>query len=187
MLPWTAKAVTDDNLNWLAVDPTTTGGTIAHGGTAQVGVETITASLKSDMPPYTGDILFSINGQKQLIVPVTLLVQTSAEWVFSPNPVTGIPFPQSGTCKPGTTLTLINLGNVPVFWHILTSNAATNHIQFMLNKKVAMQGVLSPSGQNDDTQVLTLGCTNVQNGASYPFTIDANNIPWNGTVLMQNS
>ncbi len=50
-----------------------------------------------------------------------------------------------------------------------------------------MQGVLSPSGQNDDTQVLTLACTNVQNGASYPFTIDANNILWNSTVLMQNS
>ncbi len=186
-LPWTAKAVTDDNLNWLAVDPATTGGTIANGGTAQVGVETITASLKSNMPPYTGDILFSIHGQGQLIVPVTLLVQNSAEWVFSPNPVTGIPSPQGGTCKAGTTLTLINLGNVPVFWHLFTSNAATNHIQFMLNKKVAMQGVLSPSGQNDDTQVLTLVCTNVHNGASYPFTIDANNILWNGTVLMQNS
>ncbi|MHB8598037.1 MAG: hypothetical protein ACYDER_14630 [Ktedonobacteraceae bacterium] len=186
-IPWTAKAVTDDSLNWLAVDPTTTGGTIVTGGTTQVGVETITASLKSNMPPYTGDILFNINGQQQLIVPVTLLVQNSAEWIFSPNPVTGIPSPQGGTCKAGTTLTLINLGNVPVFWHILTSNAATNHIQFMLNGKVDMQGVLAPSGQNDDTQVLTLVCTNVQNGASYPFTIDANNILWNGTVLMQNS
>lgn len=186
-IPWTAKAVTDDSLNWLAVDPTTTGGTIATGGTAQVGLKTFTASLKSTMSPYTGDILFSINGQEQLIVPVTLLVQNSAEWVFSPNPVTGIPSPQGGTCKAGTTLTLINLGNVPVFWHILPGNVATNHIQFMLNGKVKMQGVLSPSGQNDDTQVLTLVCTNVQNGASYPFTIDANNILWNSVVLMQNS
>ena len=186
-ITWTAKAVTDDSLTWLAIDPTTTRGTIANGSTTQVGVETITASLESNLPPYTGDVLFSINGQEQLVVPVTLLVQASAEWVFSPNLVTGIPSPQGGTCKPGTTLTLINLGNVPVFWHILTSNAATNHIQFMLNGKVDMQGVLSPSGQNDDTQVLTLACTNVQDGASYPFTIDANNILWNSTVLMQNS
>lgn len=186
-IPWKAKAVTDDSLNWLAIDPTTTGGTIDNGGTTQVGVETITASLKNNMPPYTGDILFSINGQEQLIVPVTLLVKESAEWVFSPNPVTGILSPQSGTCKAGSTLTMINLGNVPVFWHILTSNATTNHIQFMSNKKVDMQGVLSPYGQNNDTQVLTLVCTNVQNGVSYPFVIDANNILWNGTVLMQNS
>jgi hypothetical protein len=186
-ISWAAKAVTDDSLNWLAVDPTTTGGTIDTGSTAQVGIETITTGLKSNMPPYTGDILFSINGQEQLVVPVTLLTQDSAEWVFSPNPVTDVLSSQGGTCAAGTTLTLINLGNVPVFWHILTSNAVTNHIQFMLNGKVDMQGVLSPSGQNDDTQVLTLACNNVENGASYPFSVDANNILWNSTVLIQNS
>ncbi len=186
-IPWTAKAVTDDSLNWLTIDPTTTSGIINAGSTAQVGIETIIGSLKNNMPPYTGDIILSINGQEQLIVPVTLLVQESAEWIFSPNPVTDVLSPQDGTCKAGATLTMINLGNVPVYWHILTSNAAKPHIQFMLNGIVHMQGMLSPSGQNNDTQVLTLKCTNVQIGASYPFKIDANNIPWNSTVLIQNS
>ena len=186
-ITWKAKAVTDDSLNWLTIDPTTTSGTINAGSTAQVGIETIISSPKSNMPPYTGDILLSINGQEQLVVPVTLQVQQSAEWIFSPNPVTDVLSPQDGTCKAGATLTMINLGNVPVFWHILTSNAAKAHIQFLLNGIVHMQGVLSPSGQNNDTQVLTLKCTNVQSGASYPFTIDANNIPWQSTVLIQNS
>lgn len=186
-IPWKAKAVTDDSLNWLTVDPATTSGTINAGSTAQVGIETNISSPKSNMPPYTGDILLSVNGQEQLVVPVTLQVQESAEWIFSPNPVTDVLSPQDGTCKADATLTMINLGNVPVFWHILTSNAAKPHIQFLLNGIVHMQGVLSPSGQNNDTQVLTLKCTNVQIGASYPFTIDANNIPWQSTVLIQNS
>ncbi|MEO8970947.1 MAG: hypothetical protein ABI406_05010 [Ktedonobacteraceae bacterium] len=186
-IPWTAKAVTDDGSNWLLVASTTIGGTINSGSTAQVGIETTISTLKSNMPPYTGDIILSINGQQQLIVPVTLLLQNSEEWIFSPNPVTDVLSSQGGTCKAGTTLTLINLGYVPVFWHILTSNAATNHIQFLLNGKLDMQGVLSPSGQTNDTLVLTLACTNVQNGASYPFEIDANNTLWNSTVLIQDS
>lgn len=185
-IPWTAKAVTDDSLNWLVVDPTTTGGTINAGSTAQVGIETTVGSLKNNMPPYTGDILLSINGQEQLVVPVTLLVRDSVEWIFSPNPVTGVLSPQGGTCKANATLTLINLGNVPVFWHIITSNAVTNHIQFVLNGKLDMQGVLYPSSQGNDTLVLTLACNNVQNGASYPFTIDTNGTLWNSTVLIQN-
>lgn len=185
-ISWTAKAVTDDGLNWLVVDPTTTGGTINAGSTAQVGIEPTTGSLQNNMPPYTGDILLSINGQEQLVVPVTLLVQDSTEWIFSPNPVIGVLSSQGGTCKSNATLTLINLGNVPVFWHIITNNAVSNHIQFMLNGKLDMQGVLYPSGQGIDTLVLTLACNNVQNGASYPFTIDANGILWNSTVLIQN-
>lgn len=186
-IPWTAKAVTDDSLYWLLVDPTTTGGTINAGSTAQVGIETTIGSLKNNMPPYTGDILLNINGQEQLIVPVRMLVQDSAEWIFSPNPVTGTPSSQGGTCKSNASLTLINLGNVPLFWHIITGNTVANHIQFILDGKLDMQGVLSPYGQGDDTLVLTLACNNVQNGASYPYTIDANGILWNSTVLIQNS
>lgn len=186
-LTWRAKATTDDSLHWLAVDTTTINGAINAGGTANVGIEATTSTLKNTGLPFTGDILLSINGQTQLIVPVTLLVQKSAEWIFSPNPVIGVLSAQGGTCKSDDTLSLINLGNVPIFWHILLSSSATSYVQFMINGKPHMQGVLAPAGQNGDTQVLTLACNNVQIGATYPFTIDANNILWNDSVFIQAS
>ena len=188
-LTWRAKATTDDSLNWLAVDSTTISGTINAGETAHVGIEATTSILKKIALSYTGDILLSINGQTQLIVPVTLLVQNSDEWIFSPNPVNGAFSAQGGTCKPDNddTLSLINLGSVPVYWHILLSSSATSHVEFMVNGKPHMQGVLAPSGQNGDTQVLTLACNNVQINATYPFTIDANNTLWNDSVFIQAS
>ena len=189
LLTWRAKAITDDSLNWLAVATTTTDGTINAGGTANIGIEASTSTLKNTVLPYTGDILLSINGQTQVIVPVTLLVENSDEWIFSPNPVNGAFSAQGGTCKPDNdnTLSLINLGNVPVYWHILLSSSAASHVQFMLNGRPDMQGVLAPAGQNGDTLVLTLACSNVQIGATYPFTIDANNTLWNDSVFIQAS
>ncbi len=181
-LAWTATAMVDNNLSWLTLDPLTSSGNISARGKATVDVGVDVAGLQSSSTPYTGSIVFTINQTEQLTLPVELQVHDSAaEIVISPNPLVGVLDTSGKACQAGSQLLLVNISNAQVRWSI-TSN---EHIQFMRDGKPAMQGQLAPTGQQGDTQVLTLQCIQVHNGQVYSFSIVANNVAWSETVLIQ--
>jgi hypothetical protein len=94
LLNWNATAATDDNLSWLHIDDDHTGGQIQADGMATLGIGIWLRGLKSSTKPYTGNIIFTINGpgmSQQLTLPVELRVEDApTEMVFSPNPVVGV-------------------------------------------------------------------------------------------------
>lgn len=186
-LQWLVTASTDNNLSWLAIDTTTTGGKLGSRGTGMVGVNSIITGLKSNANPYTGKIVFTINGTQQLTLPIELQIQeAAAEMVFSPNPMIGLfDAAGGGTCQLGSTLTLINLGTAQVHWQVNLDPATKPHIQFLLNGNPDMQGTLAPSGQTGDTLGLTLACRQVHFGDTYHFTMSINGTSSLGAVFIQ--
>lgn len=186
-LQWTATAIADQNLSWLVIDDNHTDGTLDISGTDTIGISVLVTGLQSSDKPYTGQIVFILNGKEQLTLPVELqLRDASAEMVFSPNPILAYEGPGE-TCKAGTTLTLINLGMMVITWAANPDNNAKNHIQFfsLARGQLTQGGQLEPSGQNGDTIVLSLKCTGVQVGDKYSVTVYANNAHWNASIFIQ--
>lgn len=179
---WTATAVTGNNLSWLLIDDGHTGNQIQANGFDSMGISVMLVSLPASTKPYTGQVIFTINtanSSQQLTLPVELLVKDApAEMVFSPNPVVGI-LGAGGTCLPGTTLTLVNLGNGWITWNVNPDASAQGHIHF--NGKPTLQGQLPPGA----TANLALTCINVQPGQSYHMTVSANGQSWSALVNIQ--
>ncbi len=181
-LAWTATAIVDHNLSWLAIDPSTSSGNISVRGKATVNVSVDIAGLQSSSTPYTGSIVFTINQTEQLTLPVELEVVNAPDEIFiSPNPLVGVLDASGKACQTDSQLLLVNISNTPINWSITSSS----HIEFLHNGKPAMQGQLGASGQENDTQVLTLQCIEVNNGQVYSFSVVANNVAWPETVVIQ--
>ncbi len=185
-LHWTATANADHNLSWLVINDNHIAGDLGIGGTNSITISVLMAGLKSNSPahPYTGQIVFTINGQEQLALPVELQVaDPRSEMVFSPNPVV-VPLGAGNTCLP-TALTLTNLGNTFITWTLVPYNPSIKgRIQFIADGKAVTQGVLASSGDPRDTQALNLKCNGVSAGDTYKFTIYANNVSWLVTILI---
>jgi hypothetical protein len=186
-LHWTATANADHNLSWLVIDDNHLAGDLNISGTDSIGISVLMAGLKSNSPahPYTGQIMFTINGQEQLALPVELqVVDPQSEMVLSPNPVVAN-LGAGNTCLL-TTLTLTNLGNSFITWTLVPYNQSIkDRIQFMADGQAMMQGVLAASGDPRDTQALNLKCNGVSAGNTYKFTLYANSVSWLVTILIQ--
>ncbi len=174
-LRWSVIALADDNLGWLTLDKANTLGILGSQGEESIGVSVIANGLQSRSTPYSGRLVFTINGTEQLTLPVQLQVRYStAEMVVSPNPVVGI-LDAGGTCQSGLTLTLINLGNDVITWDLKPVNAGDQGlVQF--NGKPEMEGQLNPTGQPGDTMVLNLACTGVHVGQAIPLRVGYNGL-----------
>ncbi len=179
-LRWTATANADHNLSWVVIDDHQFAGSLDISGTDSIGISVLTTGLKSSLPghPYTGQIVFTINGQEQLALPVALQVaESQSEIVFSPNPVVA-PLGAGKTCQQ-TTLTLINLGDSFIDWTLVPYNPRTKaRIYFIANGKSVTQGVLASSGVPGDIQILNLSCNGVSAGDTYKFTMYAGSASW---------
>jgi len=174
-LQWSVMAVVDNNLSWLILDPGHLRGTLDVSGKDSINVSIITAGLAGSSKPYSGQILFTINGKEQLMLPVQLYIHDpSIEVVVNPNLIIAQLAP-GGTCKP-TTLTLINLSNKFISWSATPYAPDQAHIH--LNNKPAEQGQLQPTGTPGDTEVLALTCINVHLGEQlYHITVYYDNVP----------
>lgn len=188
-LYWTAAALADHNLNWLMIDNNHIAGNLGIGGTDSIGVSVLTAGLKSNpsAQPYTGQIVFTINGQEQLALPVELQVtDPQPEIVFSPNPVVAL-LGTKNTCQ-ATTLTLVNLGNSFINWTLVPyDSGARDRIQFIANGHSVIQGTLAASGDSGGTQLLNLYCSGVSAGDTYKFTMYAGSASWLVIIFIRSS
>ena len=183
-LHWTATANAVDNLSWLLIDDNQTAGNLNISGIDSIGISVFTIALKSNPPtkPYTGQIVFTIKGQEQLTLPVELQVtDPQSEIVFSPNPAVA-PLGAGKTCQL-TPLTLINLGNSFISWTLVPYYHNKDRIQFMANGQPMTQGMLAPSGESGDTQLLNVQCNGVSVGDTYKFTMYAGNASWLVTIV----
>jgi hypothetical protein len=189
LLHWTASANADHNLSWLVIDDNHTAGNLDISGTDSIGISVLMAGLKSNPPahPYSGQIVFTINSQEQLTLPVELQVaDPRSEIVFSPNPVTAL-LGAGNTCQQ-TALLLTNLGNSFINWTLVPYDPSTkDRIQFTANGRTVMQGVLTTSGNSGDTQILNLKCNGVSAGNTYKFTMYAGNASWLVTIFIRTS
>lgn len=184
-LNWNATAATDDNLSWLHIDDDHTGGQMQANGSDTLGIGIWLSGLQSSKNPYTGSIIFTINSAdgsqqltQQLTLPVELLVKDApTEMVFSPNPVVGVS--SGGTCNPGSSLTLINLGTSFITWNVNMDANGQGHIMF--NGKSSLSGQLAAGA----TTTLALTCNGVQNGQVYSMTISANGAQYRALVSIQ--
>lgn len=187
VLYWSATAIVNSSLSWLVIDDNQSGSLNADGSDS-IGISVLPTGLASSSTPYMGQILFTINGTEQLTLPVELqVVDAQAEIIFSPNPLTGIVNTANGTCKSGTTLTLINLGSEVITWTLKFNGPGQSHILFLLDGKAGASGLLQPSGSAGDTQVLTLQCNNVHSGDSYQGTLYANSLQLPLVILIRTS
>ncbi|MBV8695909.1 MAG: zinc ribbon domain-containing protein [Ktedonobacteraceae bacterium] len=172
-LRWSAAPVANDGLNWLLIDDHRTSGTLNAKGTDEVGISINSTGLASaPYKPYKGDVVFTVVGQGQVIVPVLLYVQdTAIEVVVNPNPIITI-IQGGGTCLP-TTLTLINLSNQTIAWAANPYDKDQPYIH--LDGQPTAQGTLSPSGQDGDSKALQLSCIGVHLGENlYNITVSYN-------------
>ena len=185
-MQWTGTAIADHNLSWLVMDDNHTAGTLDINGTDSISIGVLIVSLKINPPahPYTGQIVFTIDGQEQLVLPVELRIgDTQSEIVFSPNPGVA-PLRAGNTCQP-IPLTLINLSGSFINWTLVPYNPGTRqHIQFIANGQTVTQGMLAPSGAPGGTQVLSLKCNDVSAGNTYEFTMYAGNSSWLVTIVI---
>ncbi len=137
-LKWSAEAIANNNLTWLAINDNHTGGTLNIAGSDTIGVSAITTGLNSKQP-YTGQIIFTINDREQLTLPVQLVVQDApSELVFSPDPIVAH-WIAGGTCQSGASLTLVNLGEQGISWKLAMDGNTSSHLHFSL-----VQGTLAP-------------------------------------------
>jgi ribosomal protein L40E len=188
-LKWSAAASSGNNLSWLIINDNHTYGQLAISQTDTLLISVNIVGLKNTPKPkpYTGQIVFTINDAEQLTVPVQLQVaNATAEMVFSPNPIIA-PVGSRNTCRPGVTLTLINLGTEVISWAVNPDDNIQNNIKFVnpVNGQPKETGSLEPSGLDGDTQVLTLQCYNIQVGRPYHVSIYANGIPSSELVIVQ--
>lgn len=185
-LHWTVTANADHNLSWVVIDDQYFAGNLDSSGTDSIGISVHTTGLKSNPQrhPYTGQIVFTINGQEQLALPVELQVaESQSEIVLTPNPVVA-PSGAGNTCQQ-TTLTLVNLGDSFINWSLVPYGPGTNdRIHFLANGKPVNQGELAPSGVPGGIQILTLSCYGVSAGEMYKFTMYAGSVSWPVTIFI---
>lgn len=190
-LTWTAMALADHNLSWLVINDHDTQGTLAISQTHSMGISVITTGLQSSTKPYTAQILFSINDKELLTLPVQLQIKDAKpELTFSPNPIVVVSRPD-GSCQPGASLTLINLGTTVQNWKLGVDGPTGNRLHFLINGQIITTGQLAPSGQSQpgnglkDTIVLQVQCFGVKPGDNYPLTVYANGASWPELVTIQ--
>lgn len=186
-LKWSAAASADNS--WLHINDHHTFGLLAISQTDTLLISVNIASLKS--ATYTGQIIFTINDNQQLTLPVQLQISdVTPEMVFSPNPIIAQIAP-GNTCQPGVTLTLINLSTQVIIWAVVPYYSVKDNIRFVntINGQPGgppiQNGTLARSGQPSDTQVLTLQCYNVQVGHQYRVTVYANRVSWPELIIIQ--
>ena len=170
-LQWTAATSTA----WLTILDSDYAGQLDISQPHTMGISVNPADLSvTGKKPYTGQIVFTINGTTQLTLGVQLtIVNAASEMVFSPNPLIATAN-SDGTCKPGATLTFINLGTSVISW--TASPDLKGNIQFVDNKnQLDEQGMLQPSGSDGDTAVVNLRCSGVQAGRKYTVNVYVNN------------
>ena len=185
-LQWNARAVANANLTWLDVDNATISGTIPAGASTTVGITVSLTGLQASSTPYSGNIVFTINQNEQLTLPVTLeLGQNSPEIAINPNPLIGVISTTRDSCQPNSTLLLVNLSDEPVSWSLSMDSSTAAHIAFLSGGKLALQGNLAPAGQPTDNALLTLQCQHIKSGATYRFSILANTVAWPEVVTIQ--
>ncbi len=185
-LLWTARAVVENNLSWLNIDESTNSGHLNINGITSVGINVIVNGLTATAKPYTGKIIFTINANEQLTLPVVLqLVHGTPEISLNPNPLIGMLSPTGGSCQANTTLLVVNLSSEQVSWSISLNGVASTHIAFLQLGKPKLQGSLAPTGQQGDSTMLTLQCVHVKNGDVYHFAFNANAIAWPEVVTIQ--
>ncbi len=171
-LQWSAAAST----SWLTILDSDYAGQLDISQPHSMGISVnpvglaVTATGKA---PYTGEIVFTINGSTQLTLRVQLtIIDATPEMVFSPNPLVATA-KADGTCQPGATLTFINLGTTVISWSATPD--LQNKIQFVNDQGIVTEsGSLQPSGMDGDTEVVTLRCSGVQAGAQYTVHVFAN-------------
>lgn len=175
-LQWSATTNTDQNLNWLTILDSEYAGQLDISQPHSMGISVNPAGLAvtpEGKSPYSGQIVFTINGNTQLTLRVQLtIIDATPEMVFSPNPLVATAN-ADGTCKTGATLTFINLGTTVINWSAHPDKPG--NIQFVNGKGIMTeQDILQPSGMNGDTEVVTLRCTGVKAGDTYLVNVFAN-------------
>jgi hypothetical protein len=183
-LHWIVTASADNNLDWLVIDNNHLAGNLDANSTDTIDVGALITALKSNLTakPYTGQIVFTINGDEQLALSVELQVtDASPEIVFSPNPI----IVTSGACQTAS-FTLINLGNTFVSWTLVPYDATKNDIQFITTDgQPVKQGEMAISGNAGDTQTLNIRCNSVSAGYTYKFTMYSGSTRWLITIAVQ--
>jgi hypothetical protein len=178
-LKWSATTSANKNLSWLSINDHNTFGLLNISEPDTLLISANIVGLTSTKP-YTGQIVFTINDKEQLTLPVQLqITDATSEMVFSPSPLIA----HGTACSSGVpgvpvTLTLINLGSAYIKW---TVNPDLNNISFLPMES----GTLKPSGQQGDTQKLTLQCRGVQPGFSYHVSVYAGLVQASETVIIQ--
>lgn len=185
-MQWTAAASAANNLNWLNIVDSDYAGQLDISQPHTMGISINPAGLSvtpTGKAPYSGQIVFIINGNQQLTMPVQLtIIDATPEMVFSPNPLVATAN-ANGTCQPGATLTFINLGTTVVSWS--ANPDLQNNIQFVNNQgTVTEHGSLQPSGTDGDTAVVTLRCNGVKVGDKYLVHVFANSAGFSETVYI---
>ncbi len=175
-MQWSAVASAAQNLNWLAILDSDYAGQLDISQPHTMGISVNPAGLAvtpAGKAPYRGQIVFTINGNTQLTLPVQLtIIDATPEMVFSPNPLV-VTANADGTCQSGATLTFINLGTTVIHWSANPDNPGI--IQFVNDKGIVTeQGFLQPSGMDGDTEVVTLRCSGVKTGGTYKVHVFAN-------------
>jgi hypothetical protein len=184
VLNWSAAVTTANNLGWLVIEDNNYAGQLAISEPQQIGigVDTNGLGVSPQGKPYAGQVLFTINNKQVLTLRVQLTITNAAtELVFSPTPIIATANPD-GSCQAGATLTLINLGYVPLTWAV---NPDLPYFIRLVDSNGKSSGILNPSGTAGDTVVLNLSCTNVRSGQSYHISIYGNSIQASDTVQLQ--
>jgi hypothetical protein len=191
-LKWTAAASSSNNLSWLNINDNNTFGQLDISQPHDILISVNIVGLKSTpKTPYTGQIVFTLNDNQLLTVPVQLwILDATPEMVFSPNPIIAQIGP-GNTCNPGVTLTLINLGTVAISWSVNPDDNIKGNIKFLNNGQLSESGTLLPSGsvlpsgQPGDSVVLALQCNAIQVGRQYHVSVYANQMSWSELVIIQ--
>lgn len=180
-MQWTAAASTA----WLTIVDSDFAGQLDISQPHTMGISVNPTGLKvTGNTPYSGQIVFTIDGKTQLTLGVQLtIVDATPEMVFSPNPLVATAN-ANGTCQPGATLTLINLGTTVISWSAKPDRQ--DLIQFVNEQGVETEsGTLQPSGMNGDTFVVTLRCSGVKAGTAYTVRVYANGVQSTETEIVQ--
>ena len=184
-MPWSAAASATQNFNLLTILDSDYAGQLDISQPHTMGIIVNPSGLAvtpKGNAPYSGQIVFTINGNTQLTLPVQLtIIDATPEMVFSPNPLV-VTANRDGTCAPGVTatLTFINLGTTVINW---SAHPDLQNIKFVNNKgTVTESGLLQPSGMNGDTAVVTLSCNGVKAGDTYLVHVFANTTRFSESV-----
>ena len=165
---WTISAITADGINWLIPENHTTGGLLNMDATVTVDIGVLTTNLPSGT--YTGQVVFTIASQGQVILPVTLTIGNGvADLVVTPDPVMAS-WQAGGSCQQ-VSITLIDTSNIPVSWAV--KDTALNDQQHIKldNGKTDETGRLDPTGAAGNTTILQITCNGVNLNDVYHVTV----------------
>ena len=149
VLNWTATVTT----SWLSIEDNNNLGQLAVSQPLSIGIGVDTSGLGTSPPnqPYRGQVLFTINNNEVLTLPVQLQIKDAKpELTFSPNPIVVVSRPD-GSCQPGASLTLINLGTTVQNWKLGVDGPTGNRLHFLINGQIITSGQLEEKlGQSLD-------------------------------------